>query len=61
MSQTLDLMGLDGTGCVRLPTVSCFPVRRLGRAAHGKDPGGTQLLAAAEEESDSLQRYQGAC
>lgn len=63
--QTLDLLPSgpcpSGTGLSRWPTGSCFSERRLGRAAHGKEPDGTQLLAAAEEESDSLHRYQRAC
>lgn len=49
-----------GLAVSRWPIGSCFSERRLVRAAHGKGRGGTQLLAAAEEEPDTLQRYQGA-
>lgn len=47
--QTLDLMG------------SGFSERSLVRAVYGKGPGGTQLLAAAEEEYGTAQRHPGAC
>lgn len=49
-----------GPAVPRWPNVACMSQRSLVRATCGKGPTVT-CPAAAEEESDTLQRYQGAC